>query len=202
MLPIASLTKQSFIDWEGKTAAVIFTKGCNFRCPYCHNMSLVLPHLVEKTPTLGHDYILSFLQNRLNWLDGVVITGGEPTIHKGLQLFIEKIKQIGLPVKLDTNGSNPQVLQNLLHKNLINYVAMDIKTLLEPQKYNAITQTTNPALVNNVLQSLKILRDSKIKYQLRTTIVPGWHTTTDTETLKNMFINENFVLQNYREWEP
>ena len=111
---IASLQKQSFIDWEGKTAAVIFTKGCNFRCGYCHNPSLVLPHLLDRTPDLSEKEIMGYLLSRKNWLDGVVITGGEPTIQPDLPTFMAAVKEAGFAIKLDTNGTNPDMLNELI----------------------------------------------------------------------------------------
>lgn len=126
---IGGFTKQSFIDWEGKTTAVIFTKGCNFRCEYCHNPELVYPKLMEQSEDILETEIFDFLSTRKNWLDGVVITGGEPTLQKDLKELIVKIKKMDFAVKLDTNGFFSKILKELLKSNLIDYVAMDIKTI-------------------------------------------------------------------------
>ncbi|HZJ73928.1 MAG TPA: anaerobic ribonucleoside-triphosphate reductase activating protein, partial [Perlabentimonas sp.] len=128
---IGGFVKQSFIDWEGKITSVIFTKGCNFRCGFCHNPSLVLPKLIEQTPDIEVAAITEHLRKRKQWLDGVVITGGEPTLHNDLSTFIKTIKELGYPVKLDTNGSNPTLLKKLIADNSVDYVAMDIKTTLK-----------------------------------------------------------------------
>ena len=127
---IGAFLKQSLIDWEGRVSAVIFTKGCNFRCGYCHNPYLVLPELLRQTQDIEEHEVLDFLDRRKNWLDGVVISGGEPTLHEDLIPFIQKIKALGLPVKLDTNGSHPEVLEQLIGGKWIDAVAMDIKSAL------------------------------------------------------------------------
>ncbi|MDI6813294.1 MAG: anaerobic ribonucleoside-triphosphate reductase activating protein [Desulfitobacteriaceae bacterium] len=113
---IGGFTKLSTIDWPGKLAAVIFTRGCNFRCPWCHNKSLVWPELYG--PEIPGPEVLAYLEKRKSYLDGVVVTGGEPTIQKDLPAFLKKIKNIGLKVKLDTNGSNPNMLEYLLQEGL------------------------------------------------------------------------------------
>ncbi|MDA3881823.1 MAG: anaerobic ribonucleoside-triphosphate reductase activating protein [Bacteroidales bacterium] len=198
---IGGLQKQSFIDWEGKTTAVIFTRGCNFRCGFCHNPSLVLPKLYNRAENISPEDVLDFVSTRKNWLDGVVITGGEPTLHADLPDFIASLKEIGLSVKLDTNGSNPSMLQSLITAQLIDYVAMDIKTKFEPDAYAAITACTDSQLVDHIVQSLCILRNSGIDYMLRTTIVPGFHTNEDIRMLQKQFVGERYVLQEYREGE-
>ncbi|MFW5851156.1 MAG: anaerobic ribonucleoside-triphosphate reductase activating protein [Bacteroidota bacterium] len=196
---IGGLQKQSFIDWEGKTTAVIFTRGCNFRCGFCHNPSLVLPELFKGTEHISPDEVLDFLSTRKNWLDGVVITGGEPTLHADLPDFIASLNEIGLPVKLDTNGSNSHMLQSLIRHQLIEYVAMDIKTKLEPEAFAEITACADSQLVDQIVQSLCILRNSGIDYMLRTTVVPGFHTDQDIRILREQFADERYVVQDYRE---
>ncbi|MDR2037451.1 MAG: anaerobic ribonucleoside-triphosphate reductase activating protein [Bacteroidales bacterium] len=196
---IGGFTKQSFIDWDGKTVAVIFTKGCNFRCGYCHNPSLVLPKLLNIQPDIPEKTILNYLAERKEWLDGVVVTGGEPTIHKDLDRFLHVIKETGMPVKLDTNGSHPEVLQELIGKKLVDYVAMDIKTILEAPEYMAITGNKDAYLTEKVTRSLHILRDSEIAYQLRTTILPEFHQQETILALKNNYAADDHVFQKYRD---
>ncbi len=160
---IGGLQKSSLIDYPEKISAIIFTQGCNFRCPYCHN-----PELIEKNcspippPTLrwrdGVGGIIEFLKSRIGKLDGVVITGGEPTLHKDLPEFISKIKTLGFAVKLDTNGTNPQMLQELIDKKLIDYVAMDIKAPLD--KYCDVVCANVDT--NKVQQSIDILKNSNV----------------------------------------
>jgi len=200
-MQIAALTKQSFIDWEGKTTAVVFTQGCNFRCGYCHNPSLVLPHLFKTHPTISELLVYDYLQSRVNWLDGVVITGGEPTLQPDLRDFIQKVKEMGYDVKLDTNGTNPQLLDELISNALIDYVAMDIKTLLTRDCYRKVTGVKNSDLITNIKQSLAILRQSGINYQLRTTIIPKIHNEYVINRLKLQFTTDNYILQSYREGE-
>ena len=196
---IGGFVKQSFIDWEGKITSVIFTKGCNFRCGFCHNPSLVLPTLIEQTPDIEPAAIFEYLTTRKQWLDGVVITGGEPTLHSDLSTFIETIKGLGYPVKLDTNGSNPTLLKNLIAENSVDYVAMDIKTTLKQYEYSKICGCNNPNLVNCVKESVEILRESGINYQLRTTEIPEYHSADTIAALKKKFSYCNYKLQPFRD---
>ncbi|MDD3491461.1 MAG: anaerobic ribonucleoside-triphosphate reductase activating protein [Candidatus Pacebacteria bacterium] len=162
------LQKTTLVDYPGKVAATVFTAGCNFRCPYCHNPELVLPAMIEKQPKITEKEILDFLKERSGFLEGLCITGGEPTIHSDLIDFIQKVKDLGLLVKLDTNGSLPQVLENLLKSKLIDWVAMDIKAPKE--KYELFTQGQIKAEI--IDQSIKIIKKSKVDYEFRTTLAP------------------------------
>ena len=195
---IASLQKQSFIDWEGKTVAVVFTKGCNFRCGYCHNPSLVLPHLLNSTPDISEKEIFNYLQNRKNWLDGVVITGGEPTIHADLPEFVASIKKLGFQIKLDTNGTNPSMLIKLIKYKLVDYIAMDIKTVLEADKYGEVVGIKDDRMIDKISSSIEILRSENISYQFRTTIIPDLHTPEIKNRLVEQFSTDNYVLQEFR----
>lgn len=164
MLKIAGIQKTTLLDYPTKVAAIVFTQGCNFRCGYCHN-----PELLEQnkiTEILPENFI-SFIKTREGKLDGVVITGGEPTIQSGLYDFIKKIKNLNFSVKLDTNGTNPQILEKLLNENLIDYVAMDIKAPLE--KYSEITGTN--VNTNNIRTSINLILNSYIEYEFRTTVL-------------------------------
>ena len=162
------LQKTTLVDYPGKVAATVFTAGCNFRCPYCHNPELVLPAMIEKQPKITEKEILDFLKERSGFLEGLCITGGEPTIHSDLIDFIQKVKDLGLLVKLDTNGSLPKVLENLLKSKLIDWVAMDIKAPKE--KYELFTQGQIKA--ETIDQSIKIIKKSKVDYEFRTTLAP------------------------------
>lgn len=163
---IASLKPFTLIDYSGKIACTIFTYGCNFSCPYCYNRKLVL----EKPETeISWDEILYFLKQRQGFLDGVCVTGGEPTIHPELPVFLAKIKDEGVSVKLDTNGSNPTMLQKLIKEKLIDYVAMDIKASLN--EYEKITRTA--VNKSNIQKSVDILRKGLVDFEFRITIVPG-----------------------------
>ncbi len=155
---IGGVQKFSLLDYPDKISAIIFTSGCNFRCGYCHN-----PELFSSNSEWNEEKVLEFLRTRQGKLDGVVITGGEPTIHKGLPEFIKKIKALDFLVKLDTNGTNPQMLKKMVQSNLIDYVAMDIKAPLS--KYKMITGV-EPIGVD---ESIKFLLNGKIPYEFRTT---------------------------------
>lgn len=161
---LAGLQKTTFIDYPEKIACIVFTQGCNFRCGYCHN-----PELFEKKePVLSVPAFFEFLNKRKGKLDGVVITGGEPTLHgKDLIEFIKEVKSLGFLVKLDTNGTHPDVLQELLNENLLDYIAMDIKAPLA--KYKTITQTDIDTKI--IKKSIDMIMNSGVDYEFRTTIV-------------------------------
>lgn len=162
---IGGLQKSSLIDYPEKISAVIFTQGCNFKCPYCHNPELIKKK--QETVKGNTEHILEFLKRRVDKLDAVVITGGEPTLQKGLPEFIKQIKDLGFLVKLDTNGTNPEILQNLLNEKLLDYVAMDIKAPIE--KYSEVVKADVKA--ENILKSIEILKKSDLDYEFRTTVV-------------------------------
>ena len=132
---IGGMQKFSLVDFPGKTSAVFFSSGCNMRCGYCHNPELVLPNLFE--PAINMDEIYNFLDNRIGKLDGIVLSGGEPSIHKDMSEFLGEIKHRGFAVKLDSNGTNPQLLMDVIENNLVDYFAMDIKAPLD--RYSEVT---------------------------------------------------------------
>ena len=170
MHPIKGFNPHTFIDWEGKIASVIYLPGCNFRCPFCHSSSLVLAP--ESLDTVDYGDIKTFFHEKRGWMDGVVIGGGEPTLYKNLSVLLSDIKQEGLLVKLDTNGTTPQVLKKLLDEKLLDYVAMDIKAPLDTQKYSKAT--ASDAEVIDIKQSIDLLMGSGIDYEFRTTVAPGF----------------------------
>lgn len=157
------LQKNTLIDYPGKISCVIFTSGCNFYCPYCHN-----PDLVGMSSSLySEDFIIDFLKERQGWLDGVVISGGEPTLQEDIAIFCKKLKAIGYSIKLDTNGSNPEILKNLIMLGLVDYLAMDIKT--DPYQYSPrITDSCPP---EKILESIRIIMESGMPYEFKTTCV-------------------------------
>ena len=161
---LAGLQKTTFIDYPEKIACIVFTQGCNFRCGYCQN-----PEVYENTePVLSVPAFFEFLNKRKGKLDGVVITGGEPTLHgKDLIEFIKEVKSLGFLVKLDTNGTHPDVLQELLNENLLDYIAMDIKAPLA--KYKTITRTDIDTKI--IKKSIDMIMNSGVDYEFRTTIV-------------------------------
>lgn len=196
---IGGFEKQSFIDWEGKVVAVIFTKGCNYRCNYCHNPELVYPNLMQETKDIPEQDVIDYLSARRKWLDGLVITGGEPTLQNDLIDFVMKAKKMDYKIKLDTNGSSPTILERLINSNLIDYVALDIKTVLDLKEYQNICGVENPQLLINLEKSIEILKKSNIEYQLRTTVVPQFHTKEMIDRLQKEFSYCNYRLQEFRE---
>lgn len=154
MLLIGGFQKSSLIDYPEKISAIVFTQGCNFRCPYCHNPELITEKREEERGK--RKQILDFLKSRIGKLDGVVITGGEPTLHEDLPQFIKEIKNLGFAVKLDTNGTNPDMLKNLIYEKMIDYVAMDIKAPID--KYSEIV--CNKVNTDDILKSIEILKTS------------------------------------------
>lgn len=195
---IGAFIRQSLVDWENMISAVVFTKGCNFRCSYCHNPELVVPGLLKSQNDIPEEIIISHLAARKQWLDGVVISGGEPTIQDDLENFTARIKKMDYPVKLDTNGSRPEVLKRLIDKKLIDFVAMDIKTIPEEEKYQAIARCPDPSLTGKIISSMEIIRTSGIPYQFRTTTSALLHSPEDIRQLCICLKNDRYDLQEYR----
>lgn len=190
---ICGLQKLTLLDYPEKTACTIFTGGCNFRCPFCHNASLVVENNFEETITEAD--LFAFLNKRKKVLDGVCITGGEPLIHKDVDTLISKIKEIGYLVKLDTNGGNPKMLKSLVERNLIDYVAMDVKN--SPENY-ALTCGLENIDFQKIKESIDFLKSGKIDFEFRTTAVNGIHTKDDfLQIAKLLQGNEKYFIQNY-----
>ncbi len=169
-IEIGGFLKFSLIDYPGLLGAVVFTRGCNFRCPYCHNPELVLPEIYSDT--LDPEEILAFLEKRIGKLESVTITGGEPTLHKGLIPFMEVVKGMGYRVKLDTNGTKPEVIGRIVEKNLADFIAMDIKAPRE--NYSRVSGVSVD--LSAIEKSISTILNSGREYQFRTTLVPSMHT--------------------------
>ncbi len=183
----------SLIDYPGKICSIIFLPNCNFRCLYCQNPDLI--NSPEKLLTVPADEILNYLKEKKKWIDGVCITGGEPCLHKDLPGLIEKIKALGLLVKLDTNGTNPSMLQHLLAKNLLDYIAMDIKAPKE--KYELVARTKVNMI--DIEKSVQLIKNSGIDYEFRTTVLPALHNDTDImEIGKWLQGSKKYFLQQFR----
>ena len=209
---ISGLQKFSLLDYPGSVSAIIFTQGCNFRCHFCYNPMLVWPQSevskfknissssadekIEKVyPRFLEDDLFDFLKKRQKKLDAIVITGGEPTIHKDLPEFIKKIRKLGFKIKLDTNGTNPGMIKNLIDEKLVDYIAMDIKGSLE--KYAIITGV-QPNL-NSIKKSIKIIMQSGLPYEFRTTVVPGLIEKKDIKKIGELIKGaEKWYLQNFK----
>jgi len=179
-MKIGGFQKFSLIDYPGKISCIIFTQGCNFRCPWCYNPELVYPEFFV-TP-LKEEVIFEFLKRRRGKIEAVVITGGEPTIQPDLAEFIEKIKKMNYLVKLDTNGSNPPILKELIKNKLVDYIAMDIKA--PPQKYFLLIGKDID--LSLIFESIKVIENSSIEYEFRTTFVPFLLSEDDILKIKKM----------------
>lgn len=189
--------KTTLLDYPGKIACTVFVTGCNFRCPFCQNPELVLE--AETLPTIPEEEILKFLKRRRGLLEGVVITGGEPTLYPDLPKFAKKVKDLGFLVKLDTNGTNPEMLKDLFEWDLVDYVAMDIKGPIEEyEKYIGQTQILN--LKSKIKKSIGILLKGGIEFEFRTTVVPTLHTEEDLIEMAKEFdqLPIKWYLQGFR----
>ncbi len=172
LMVISGLQKLTLLDYPGKTAAIVFTYGCNFRCPFCHNALLVTEKMQD---VISEEEVFAFLRKRVGLLDAVCITGGEPTLQKDLKQFIIKVKDMGYAVKLDTNGTNPALLDELLSEGLLDYVAMDIKN--SPEKYS-LTAGADVDF-NNILKSIELIKSKAPDCEFRTTVTKELHTEDD-----------------------
>ncbi len=191
-MKIAGYEKISLQDYPDHISCIVFTQGCNLKCPFCQNSSLIP---FESNNLINEDEILDYLNLRKNFLDGVTISGGEPTMQNDLKDFILKIKKLNLDVKLDTNGTNFVLLKDLIDNNLVNYVAMDIKNNLA--KYN---KTSGVANINmeNILNSINLLKQNKIDFEFRTTIINEYHTIQDILDIIELIGNSKYYLQNFK----
>jgi pyruvate formate lyase activating enzyme len=190
---IAGFNRTSLLDWDGCVAAVIFLPGCNFRCPFCHNRQLVLtPEEYEEIP---FEFVEEYIRENSEFLDGIVITGGEPTIHKDLPELIKRIKRLGIRVKLDTNGTNPEMLKDLIDAGLIDFVAMDLKAPLD-EGYDDLAGTK--VEMEKIKRSIQIIMSSGIDYEFRTTMVPILLKPEDYERMAAYIgTAKKFVLQHF-----
>ncbi|MCF6276961.1 MAG: anaerobic ribonucleoside-triphosphate reductase activating protein [Candidatus Magasanikbacteria bacterium] len=194
---ISAVQKFTLLDYPGKTSCIVFTPGCNFRCGYCHNPEFVLPEKIKeiKDSFIPEEIFFNFLDKRVGLLDGVVISGGEPTLMPDLENFIVKVKEKGFLVKLDTNGNRFDNLKNLVDKNLLDFIAMDIKTSLEEYK----NVSGNLVNVEDVQKSIDFIKNCGVDYEFRTTMVKELHT---EEVVKKMLEllkgSKSFYLQQFR----
>jgi len=201
-MKFSGLQKTSLIDYPNKIASVLFTPGCNLRCPFCHNWRIVVD---PKPPFLQEETALKILESRKKYVDAVVVSGGEPTMHKELPKFLKKLKEKSFAVKLDTNGFYPQVLEECLA--YVDYVALDVKTSLE--KYQLLgAKDTAP-----LLQSIEMLKTGKVEYEFRTTVVPSFVDAEDVSRIGELakgvktfalqqFIPEDTLDKNFRIVKP
>ena len=199
---IQGLQKLTLLDYPGRVACTIFTDGCNFRCPFCHNSDLVLHSTVRQgiAPVLSHDALFSFLEKRQGILDGVCITGGEPLLQPDLEEMIREIRELGYLVKLDTNGSFPEKLAHLLEQGLIDYVAMDIKNC--PERYRETAGLPDHYDLTPIRDSVQLLMGGDVPYEFRTTIVREYHRPQDVVSMAQWIAGaRQYYLQGFVESE-
>lgn len=190
---IDGFEKLTLLDYSENIACIIFTRGCNLRCPFCHNSSIL--EFNNEDSKFSEKEIFDYLEKRKNILDGVCITGGEPLLQPDIKEFIKKIKNLNLKVKLDTNGTNYLKLKELIEENLVDYVAMDIKNVYD--KYPITTGVKN-INIENIKKCITLLKKNKVKYEFRTTIVKNFHTFADIESLCKMVGKASpYYLQNF-----
>lgn len=195
MVQIGGLEKTSLLDYPGQISAVIFTYGCNLKCSYCHNPELVIEEF-DKEHSISEEELLRFLEGKKGKLDAVVITGGEPLLHPDLEELIVKIKEMGFLIKLDTNGLLPSKLENLIKKGLLDYIAMDVKYPAEDYPI----MTGIPDVIHKIKKSIKIIMNSGVDYEFRTTYVKGIHTFRSAKYIGQLIHGANlYYVQNFRD---
>ncbi len=191
-MKIAGLEKISLQDYPDHISCIIFTQGCNLRCPFCQNSTLIP---FDNNSLIDEKEIFDYLSLRKSIINGVTISGGEPTLQNDLKEFILKSKKLGLDIKLDTNGTNYDLLKELIEENLVDYVAMDIKN-----SFNKYSITSGIAKVNleNISNSINLLKQNKVKYEFRTTIINEYHSLQDILEIIKLIGDSNYYLQNFR----
>jgi pyruvate formate lyase activating enzyme len=194
-MKICGFNKTTLLDYPGKVAASVFLGRCNFRCPFCHNSSLVLH--ADQQPEISRKEILDFLKKRQGILDGVCISGGEPTLAEDLADFLKEIKELGYEIKLDTNGSRPYVVKKLIKDGLVDKIAMDIKAC--PDNYQALSGLKYPDM-GPIRETAALLMENKIDYEFRTTVVKELHTEKDLRQIGRWLAGAKaYYLQAYRD---
>lgn len=187
------MQKMTLLDYPGYVACTLFTGGCNFRCPFCHNALLVLD--LDENYTIPEEEVLAFLKKRQGLLDGVCVTGGEPLINKNIGDFLSKVKELGFKIKLDTNGTNPALLKELVSQNLVDYVAVDIKN--SPEKY-AETVGLKSFDMSTINETVNFLMTGCVDYEFRTTVTKQFHTEKSMEEAARFIRGaKRYFLQNF-----
>lgn len=187
----------SLVDWDGKVASVMFLPRCNLRCPFCYNSSFVLHP--ESHPTVPLEEVMGYLEKNREWVDGVAITGGEPTVHADLPELCSKLKEMGFLVKLDTNGTNPTMVKELIADGLVDYVAMDVKAPLTEEDYSRVCGVNAKNMLGKIRETTRILLNSNVDYEFRTTVVPTLHTKEDIVKISREIKGcRKYALQNFK----
>lgn len=194
-MKIGGLQAVSLLDYPQKVAAIIFTSGCNMRCPFCHNPNLVLPQKIKSNKSITQEEVLVFLKLRRKYLDGVVITGGEPALQPDIVDFCRQIKDLGYDIKFDTNGTFPKVVKKLIDESLVSYLAMDVKGPMDQLK-KFIGAEVNPA---DIIESIRLIMSSGLPYEFRSTLVNGLHEESDISAMADLILGaELYILQNFQ----
>jgi len=190
------MIKTSLIDWEGKIVSTLYVSSCNFRCPYCYNCDLIFhPDNFKDIP---FKEINNYLLERKDFIDGICMSGGEPTLYPDLASYFKKIKDKNFLIKLDTNGANPKLLEELLNLGLVDYIAMDIKSSLDFDNYSKAAGIKNKMILEKIKSSIELMMNSKIDYEFRTTVVPLLHTEeTIIEIARYIAGAKRYILQNF-----
>jgi pyruvate formate lyase activating enzyme len=187
----------SLSDWDGRVSSVIFLPSCNFRCPFCYNTKLVLQP--EAMPTITILQVEDYLEGNRKWIDGVVITGGEPTLHKDLPNLCEKLKKMRFHIKVDTNGTNPAVIRKLVDKKLVDYVALDVKAPLTERDYSQIIGIEATPFIGRIRDTIQFLLEDHVDYEFRTTLVPRLHQTESVDRICQAIKGcKKYMLQNFK----
>ena len=193
---IKGFIQTSLLDWDGQIVSTLYTPYCNFRCPYCQNAGLVMDP--ESLETIPFDRIKDYLLGRKGWIDGICLTGGEPCMYKDFPEFIQKIRKLDIMVKLDSNGGFPDMLAEVIKRKLVNYIAMDVKAPLNFFSYSKSTGIKNPSVLEKVKDSIRLIMDSNIDYEFRTTVVPGLHEEEDILRIAKFIKGaKKYALQNF-----
>jgi pyruvate formate lyase activating enzyme len=187
----------SLSDWDGRVSSVIFLPGCNFRCPFCYNTKLVLQPMAMPTTTLLQ--VEDYLEGNRKWIDGVVITGGEPTTHNDLPSLCENLKRMRFNVKVDTNGTNPAMIRKLIEGQLVDHVALDVKAPLTEQEYSRATGIKAASFIGRIRATIQFLLEDNVDYEFRTTLVPTLHQTESIDRICQAIKGcKKYTLQNFK----
>lgn len=196
-LPIKGFIETSLLDWDGKIVSTLYVAGCNFRCPFCHNFGLI--EKPQSYETIPQERIDKFLLERKDFIDGICLTGGEPCLYKdnGLFEFLRHIKQLGLKIKFDTNGTDPQCLKKALDENLLDYIAMDVKGPLD-ERYDKLSGIKTD--LSQVTESVDVIKKSGVPYEFRMTVVPGLLERADVKAVARALAGaQKLILQQFSE---
>lgn len=194
---ISGFQPLSLLDYPGIISSIVFTQGCPFRCVYCHNPDLIPAQTTDPDKVLKEERILEQLNRRKHIVEGICITGGEPTVHADLPEFIRKVKRLGMLVKLDTNGLNPIMIENLIKERLVNFFAMDLKHTWE--RYAEVIGINQTNVIDNCRETFRLIQDSSVPHEFRTTVYSGVHTKEDLEEIAGQLrAGEHYALQEIR----